>query len=176
MNYHHDMKVLQSPWKYFGGASLVFVTLPSAAQAVFTATSVMPVRMEIVASCLVSVDDLDFGSYASNSTTPVLAQTNIQLNCGPGSTAEIALDAGTSPGGNTSRRKLLHNSRNDRLDYGLYQDAGRTQHWGDKSGNDTVELMTTGSPQTIPIYGEIPARQRPRDGTYSDVITLSVYY
>lgn len=176
MIYHHGMKMLQSQRLGFVAMLLAFATFTAAAQAILYATSVMPVRMEIVASCRVSVADLSFGAYASNSTTAVLGQTTIQLYCGPGISAEIALDAGTSPGGNTSRRKLMQESGTDRMDYGLYQDAGRTVHWGDRSGRDTMEVLTTGGPQTVPIYGAIPDRQRVRDGTYSDVITVSVYY
>ncbi len=155
---------------------LALATLPSSAQTNLTATAIMPVRMEIVTSCLVSVSDLDFGAYASNSTTAVLGQTTIQLQCGPGITAEIALDAGSGPGGNTSRRKLDQDSGVDRLDYDLFQDAGRTIHWGDRSGSDTKEVLTTGDLQAVPIYGEIPAGQRAREGTYSDMITVIVHY
>jgi spore coat protein U-like protein len=65
---------------------------------------------------------------------------------------------------------------NDRLDYDLYQDPGRTVHWGDRSGVDTLEVTTTGASLTIPVYGQIPAGQRAREGTYSDTITLRVTY
>jgi len=170
------MKILLSSWQWFGAVILAFATSPAAAQTILTATAVMPVRMEIVAACLVSVSDLDFGSYASNSTIPVLGQTNIELRCGPGITAEISLDGGTGLGGNTSRRKLTQESGIDRMEYDLYQDAGRTIHWGDRSGTNTNEILTTGAPQTVPIYGEIPAMQRVGDGTYSDVITVTVHY
>ena len=141
-----------------------------------TATAILPVTIEIVTACAVSATDLQFGAYASNSKTPVLGQTTIQLNCGAGSSVELSLDDGTSPGGSTSRRRLAQDSGPDRLDYDLYQDPGRTIHWGDRSGSDTLEVQTTGAPQTIPIYGQIPAGQRARDGTYSDTITLRVVY
>jgi spore coat protein U-like protein len=64
----------------------------------------------------------------------------------------------------------------DRLDYGLYQDPGRTIHWGDRSGRDTLEVQTTGVPMTIPVYGQIPGGQRVRDGIYSDMITIRVMF
>jgi spore coat protein U-like protein len=142
----------------------------------FTVTSGMPVRIEIITACTISASDLDFGPYHSSLTAPVLGQSTIELNCGAGVVTELSLDGGTGPGGNTSRRKLSMESGIDRLDYNLYQDAGRTIHWGDKSGRDTREVITTGLPQTIPVYGEIPAGQRARDGTYSDVITVTVQF
>jgi spore coat protein U-like protein len=37
-------------------------------------------------------------------------------------------------------------------------------------------VQTTGSVQTIPIYGQIPAGQREQEGMYTDTITLRVIY
>lgn len=136
----------------------------------------MPVRIEIVTSCAVSAADLDFGAYASNSPTPVQGQTTIQLLCGAGAVAEISLDAGTGLGGNTSRRRMERDPGAERLDYDLFQDPARTIHWGDRSGADTLEVHSTGTPQTVPVYGQIPAGQRSRDGIYSDTITVRVLF
>jgi spore coat protein U-like protein len=157
---------------------LVLAALPatSLAQAIYTATAGMPVRIEIVASCSVSASDLDFGAYASNQSTPVQGQTVIQLLCGAGAVAELSLDAGTGPGGSTNRRRLEQDGGRDRLDYDLFQDPGRTIHWGARSGVDTLEVQATGAPQTVPIYGQIPGGQRVRDGIYSDMITVTVHF
>ena len=103
-------------------------------------------------------------------------QTAIQLLCGTGTLAELSLDAGTGPGGSTSRRRMDQEAGRDRLDYDLFQDPGRTVHWGDRSGRDTLEVQTTGAPMTLPVYGQIPGGQRVRAGTYSDTITVRVLY
>jgi spore coat protein U-like protein len=162
--------------QHLGVIFLSLASLLASAQTILYSNSIMPVRMEVVTACSVSVSDLDFGSYTSNSSTPVHGQTSIQLQCAPGTAAEISLDAGTSPSGGTSRRNMQQDVGNDRMDYDLFQDAGRTIHWGDRSGNDTKEVVTADAPLTVPIYGEIPGGQRVRDGTYSDVITISVSY
>jgi spore coat protein U-like protein len=175
----HSLYGMVNPMGMRQHLGIVFLSLTSllaGAQTTLYSNSLMPVRMEVVAACSVSVSDLEFGSYTSNSTTPVHGQTTIQLLCAPGTTAEIALDAGAAPVGNTLRRNLQQESGNDRMDYDLFQDAGRTIHWGDRSGNDTKEVLTADAPLTVPIYGEIPGGQRVRDGTYSDVITISVSY
>src|SRR5688572_25395349 len=169
------------PRSYWGRLFAVWLTLAafpatSGGQATYTATAGMPVRMEIVASCSVSASDLNFGAYASNQNAPVQGQTAIQLLCGTGTLAELSLDAGTGPGGSTSRRRMEQEAGRDRLDYDLFQDPGRTIHWGDRSGVDTLEVQTTGSALTIPVYGQIPGGQRVRDGTYSDTITVQVTY
>jgi spore coat protein U-like protein len=168
-------------WQTLAAVFLAFATFPlTHAQNVprpgVTANAIMPVTIEIVRSCIVSASDLDFGAYVSNSATPAIGQTTISLSCGAGVTVEISLDAGTSPGNNTSRRQMLLDTDNGRLDYDLFQDPGRTIHWGDRSGRDTLEVLTTDAVQTVPVYGEIPAGQRARDGTYSDMITITVHY
>ena len=174
------MRLRLGSWQQFAPVMiLALAALPATVRAqlfTYTATAGMPVRIEIVTACTVSASDLDFGAYASNSPTPAQGQTSIQLRCGAGSVAELRLDAGTGLGGSTSRRKLVQDTGIDRLDYDLFQDPGRTMHWGDRSGVDTLEVETTGAPQTVPVYGQIPARQRVRDGTYSDVITVFVYF
>jgi spore coat protein U-like protein len=136
----------------------------------------MPVRIEIVASCAVSAADLDFGAYASNQNTPVQGQTTIQLLCGSGAVAELSLDAGSGPGGSTNRRRMEQDGGRDQLDYDLFQDPGRTIHWGDRSGVDTLEVETTGAQQMVPVYGQVPGGQRVRDGIYSDMITVRVLF
>jgi spore coat protein U-like protein len=146
------------------------------AQTVYTATAGMPVRIEIVASCIVSASDLNFGAYSSKDSATLLGQTTVQLQCGAQTTAEVSLDAGSGPGGNTSRRRMEQDAGQDRLDYDLFQDAGRTVHWGDRSGVDTLEVQTAGVPLAIPVYGQVPGGQRVRDGTYSDTITVRVVY
>jgi spore coat protein U-like protein len=136
----------------------------------------MPVRIELTGFCNVSASDLDFGAYASNQAAPAQGQATIQLQCTPGTVAELRLDAGSRPGGSTDLRKMVQDAGIDRLDYGLFQDPGRTVHWGDRSGVDTLEVVTTGAPQAIPVYGQIPGGQRVRDGIYSDMITVTVFY
>ena len=161
-------------------AFLALAALPATVCAqIYNVTGVMPVRTELVTACTVSADNLDFGAYASNSPTPVQGQTTIHLLCGAGSTAELLLDAGSGPGGgsgNTERRRMEQDAGKGTLGYDLFQDAGRTVHWGDRSGRDTLEVQTTGSQHTITIYGQIPAGQRAVDGTYSDTITLTILY
>ena len=180
------MRLLTRKWPRFVVVFLALTAFPATHAQRFpgqripqpgtTATAIMPITIEIVQSCLVSASDLNFGTIASSSPVAVLGQTTIQLNCGVGATVEISLDDGTSPGGSTSRRRLVQDPGIDRLDYNLYQDPGRTIHWGDRSGRDTLEVLTTGALQTVPIYGEIPAGQRVREGTYSDMITVTLKY
>jgi spore coat protein U-like protein len=165
-------------WRPFFTAVLALTIWPATAhaQATYTATAGMPVRMEIVASCSVSAADLNFGAYSPRSQTPLQGQTTIELVCGGPVTAEVSLDQGSGAGATTTNRRMEQDTGTDRLDYDLYQDPARTVHWGDRSGRDTLEVQMTGVTLSIPVYGQVPGGQRARDGTYSDTVTVRVTY
>lgn len=162
-------------WRPWAVAVLSLAATPATPQD-FTATAGMLVRIEITANCIVSASDLNFGVYTSNSSTPAQGQSTIQLVCSPGAHVEVSLDPGTGPGRNTKRRRMEQDQGTDRLDYDLFQDPARTVHWGDKLGEDTQEVVTTGAAQTLTVYGVIPAGQRARDGSYSDTITIHLHF
>jgi len=152
--------------------------LTPAGQTTHISNSGMPVTVEIIQRCQLSVPNLDFGTHDLASGAPTLGQTNISVQCGPGVHAEISLDGGTAPGsGKTTRRRMSSESGGGaRLDYDLFQDAGRSIHWGDTSGEDTLEFLSTGLTQSVPIYGQIPGGQRVKEGYYSDMITVRLQF
>jgi spore coat protein U-like protein len=173
-----DHRLPGDSWRPF---LLVWVALAAfpptcLAQATFTATAGMPVRMEIVASCTVSATDLNFGAYSPKTQGAVQGQSAIDLVCGGPVTAEVSLDAGSGAGASTTNRRMEQETGTDRLEYDLFQDPARTIHWGMRSGTDTLEMQMTGATVTIPVYGQIPGGQRAREGTYSDIITVRVLY
>lgn len=151
--------------------------LPATALAqTFSVNAGMPVRVELTGFCTVSASDLNFGAYASNQDVPAQGQSSIQLQCSSGTVAELSLDAGQGTERNTRRRQMETAGARDHLDYDLFQDPGRTTHWGDNSGRDTLEVQATGAPQTIPVYGEIARKQRVEDGAYNDLIIVRVMF
>lgn len=147
-----------------------------AAGQVFSFTAGMPVRIDIVAACNVTASDLAFGSYIGAAATPGRGEGSILLQCSPGQGAEVSLDAGSTPGATASQRQMLSATGSARLDYGLYQDAGRLVNWGETPGVDTLEVLTTGEPQALPVYGQVPAGQNVPAGTYGDVVTVRVLF
>jgi spore coat protein U-like protein len=140
----------------------------------FTATAVMPVTIEIAASCRVRATDLSFGIYAGNSGTPLRGQTVIELICTRGLDVEIGLDAGQAPGATVQDRRMM--SGTDALRYGLYQDAARGLNWGNTAGVDTAHAQGIGASQTVTVFGDVPPRQQVAPGQYGDIITVHVYF
>ena len=59
--------------------------------------------------------------------------------------------------------------------YGLYQDASHSTVW-----NDTTEVQsqisTTGSAQSLVVYGAIPVQNWPKPGAYQDTVVVTLSY
>ena len=155
-------------------AASAFAPNAQSQELTFTATAVMPVTIEIAASCRVRATDLSFGSYAGNSGTPLQGQTVIELICTPGLDVEIGLDAGQGSGATVQNRSMM--SGTDALHYGLYQDAARSLNWGNTAGVDTAHAQGIGASQTVTVFGQIPPRQQVAPGQYGDIITVHVYF
>jgi spore coat protein U-like protein len=62
------------------------------------------------------------------------------------------------------------------ITYGLYQNAARSQPWGNNTGTNTVAGSGTGSGQALTVYGRVPAQTTPAPGTYSDSIIATLTY
>ena len=64
----------------------------------------------------------------------------------------------------------------EQITYGLYQDSGRTQPWGDSVGTNTAAGTGSGLTQTFTVYGRVPAQNTPSPGTYADTVVVTVSY
>ena len=62
------------------------------------------------------------------------------------------------------------------LMYSLFKDAARALNWGNTVGADTMSGTGTGSLQTIPVYGRLPASQPAVPGGYVDTIIATVTF
>ena len=146
-----------------------FAAAQSAAAA--TATGSMNVTSTIVANCTVATNPLAFGNYSS---AVVNATTTVGVTCTNTTPYNVGLDAGQSSGATVSTRKMTNGAQT--LAYALYQDSGHSTNWGNTSGTDTVAGTGNGASQSLTIYGQIPASQASAPGSYSDTITVTVYY
>lgn len=138
------------------------------------ASTTFRVSANVQAVCAVTATDLDFSNYNAQSGSPLLGQTMMQVNCTPGSGYHIALNAGTSPGATVNQRKMVSGA--NRLDYQLYSDANRTKIWGNTVPVNTVFGVGTGVAQQLTVFGSVPAAQVVPAGSYTDTITVNIYY
>jgi len=139
-----------------------------------TAQTTFRVTAKVQAVCEVTATDLSFGTYTAQAGTPLLGTTLLQATCTPGSTYNIGLNEGTSPGATVNQRKMVLGAQ--ALNYQLYSDTSRTTIWGNTPGTDTVTGVGTGLAVDHTVFGSVPAKQVIPAGDYQDTITVRIYY
>jgi spore coat protein U-like protein len=144
----------------------VAVTAPALAE---VDRDVLTVRTEVRPQCRVQAGDLDLGLY--NAAQASRAVSSIQMQCTPGVVARIGLNGGRS--GDPMNRAMQAEGQ---LRYQLYKDSARTQVFADRNDSETQVLRATGLPQHVLVHGEAPAGQQASEGTYLDVVVVTVTY
>lgn len=136
--------------------------------------------------CSFSTAGVAFGVYDGTLATPTDSTGSLTLRCthtGGGATRTgytIALSTGSS--GSFTQRQLR--SGNSALNYNLFNDATRTQVWGDGTRGSTLVagsvLVNPGrfstSESLHTIYGRIPAQQSADSGVYADQILVTLSF
>lgn len=131
-----------------------------------TATGDMNVKLTVVKSCSVTVDDMDFGSHGSNDgLITTISHANVTCTNGTGYT--VGTDA-------SHDYEMQSSDGTNKVAYAIY---------GDKTGTSNLSQTTipgtgTGAVQAVPLYGAVTsdALQAAPAGDYSDTVTLTVTY
>jgi len=136
-------------------------------------TQPFTVSVTLSPSCSVTASPLNFGTVGVL-TSAVNATTNLSVACTYTTPYTVSLSAGAASGATTTTRAMTLGA--SKVYYSLYQNAAMTQNWGNNIGVDTVAGTGTGSAQSIPVYGQVPAQTTPTIGSYSDTILVTVNY
>jgi spore coat protein U-like protein len=135
------------------------------------ASNTFQVSATVAATCLISPNNLGFGTYSG---VQVETTTTISVTCTNTTTYNVGLDPGQASGATVTTRQMQNGS--NLLSYALYSDAGYSTNWGQTVSTDTVAGTGNGSAQTLTVYGKIPAAQYVTPGSYSDTVTATVTY
>jgi spore coat protein U-like protein len=139
-------------------------------------TANFDVTMQIIADCIISANNLDFGQSQGVLATAVNVNTTLSVTCTNTTPYNIGLNAGTGTGSTTAARLMSGTGANtSTVAFNLYQTAGAT-NWGNVQGTDTKSGTGTGSAQTLTVYGNVPAQATPQPDSYKSTITATVYF
>ena len=138
------------------------------------------VLIDIDASCdVVSTQNIDFDTQFANAGT-LNATGEVVVQCTNGQAYDVQLDGG---GGNdVSARRMVNAAGTDSVAYQLYQDAGRSDVWGQTDGTDTVPGTGTGygSGATFDrvhtVYAQATLVGDELAGAYEDTVTATVTF
>ena len=86
----------------------------------------------------------------------------------------VALNGGNDAATDPTLRKMSKGA--EKITYGLYRDAARTQPWGSTSGTNTVAGTGSGLAQSLTVYGRVPVQATPSPGAYADTIVVTLTY
>ena len=147
-----------------------------------TATDTMVVTTDVGISCTITVADLTFTSYdptygVDNDSTGSVTSTcttggGVVLTLGQGSSA----DSGSTDA--TPIRRMVGTTgaaSGTYLNYGLYQEGGRTTVFGNTSGTGG-SFTATGGADVTTVYGRIPKSQSAAIGSYADSVSVTLTY
>ena len=137
------------------------------------AQTLFAVTARVSPSCAISAEDLQFFTYTG---AQLDARSQITVTCTNSTTWNVGLNPGTYPGATVTTRRMTGSKKNSSLAYGLFRNSGRTQNWGQTIGSDTESGTGTGDPQTLNVYGRVPASQSPAAGGYEDMITATLTF
>jgi spore coat protein U-like protein len=157
-------------------AAGVFLAMAGVAEAANKQTT-MTVSATVLANCIVSAENLDFGSY--DSSGPLQSSADITVRCSKDSPYTLSL----SPGGGSYAQRLLANGT-DTLEYNLYTTGALSAIWGDGTSTTSTVAgtglgMSSSNDILHTIYGELPNSDANQDapvGTYTDTITVTIDY
>jgi spore coat protein U-like protein len=142
------------------------------------------VTASVAKSCAISgTTNVAFSAYDpadANFSVPLDAGGGVTVRCTKNVGYDVKLDQGANAatGSSCSAPSRRMASGAERLSYALFQNAGRTTVWGCDVSNDLANTETVGpsSPDTLTVYGRIPAGQDVADGSYSDTVTVTVTF
>lgn len=157
----------------------ILLALAGAAQAA-TRTDGFTVSATVSGNCLITAQDMNFGTFDLTDTTDQQTNSDILVRCTNGTSYGIALSVGT--GTDFASRTLL-NASSEPLFYNLYTSATHATVWGDDTGltdivSGTGAGMGIGNLITHKVYGRILGSENlgAKPGTYTSNIVATITY
>jgi spore coat protein U-like protein len=134
-------------------------------------------------SCRVATSGLAFGAFPAPNPANVDSTATLTVTCrgNPSASTPFTIALSQGNGGSFNPRTMASGTYS--LDYNLYSDASHSTIWGDgTSGTSQVSgTIPPGPPNgsntlNFTVYGRIPGNQNLAAGSYSDAITITIFY
>ena len=133
-------------------------------------------------SCTVSSSNLAFGVYNPQLALPNQSVATVTVTCSAVISILVGYTVSISTGGSGSYAARRMTTGASNMNYQIYSDLLRTKVWGDGTGgsfavNDGY-LINVLVPivKLYPAYGQIPALQNAKPGSYGDSTVVTITY
>ncbi len=144
------------------------------AQSSQSKTANLKVSATVVANCIVTTTDINFGNYdpvGVNATAPLDATGSVTLACTRGTLARVAMSYGANASGNT--RRMANGP--SLLTYELHINAQRASPWNSPY-TFTGGAAPSSAPRTMTVYGRVLQAQDVPPGAYADTVLVIVTF
>ncbi len=137
-----------------------------------TSTGTLTVQVQVQSACTISDGTLDFGTYQSGQSDPLVAHTTLQItDCNAGSVT-VEIDGG---GTGDTRARRLTGPGGATLAYQLYKGSSLGNVFGTGSSARVID-MTGITTKNVPVYGRIAGGQTAAPGTYTDTLNVTLTF
>ncbi|MBK5374082.1 spore coat protein U domain-containing protein [Pseudomonas sp. TH43] len=170
------------------GLSLLGLALASSANAATTVTGQITSSLILISSCQVNgaggTTGLNFGALNFGTTNSLFTTASgqvlgggggaLSILCSNGTTPTITVGAGANDGKSTGGARALYDGVANYVPYDLYTDSGFSTLL---PVNGTINLAaSTGTAQTVNIYGQAKGKAGLPAGTYTDTIAVQLTF
>lgn len=170
------------------GLSLLGLALVSSANAATTVTGQITSSLILISSCQVNGSGgstgLNFGALNFGTTNSLFTTAGgqvlgggggaLSVLCSNGTTPTITVGAGANDGKSTGGTRALFDGVANYVPYDLYSDSGYSTLL---PVNGTINLLpSTGTAQTVNIYGQAKGKAGLPAGTYTDTIAVQLTF
>ncbi|MBK5534097.1 spore coat protein U domain-containing protein [Pseudomonas sp. TH08] len=170
------------------GLSLLGLALSSSANAATTVTGQITSSLILISSCQVNgaggTTGLNFGALNFGTTNSLFTTASgqvlgggggaLSILCSNGTTPTITVGAGANDGKSTGGARALYDGVANYVPYDLYTDSGFSTLL---PVNGTINLAaSTGTAQTVNIYGQAKGKAGLPAGTYTDTIAVQLTF
>jgi len=147
-----------------------------------TATDNMAVTTDVGISCTITVADLTFTSYDPTYGVDNDSTGSVTSTCTTGGSVVLTLGQGANADSSSTDaapiRRMVGTTgaaAGTYLNYGLYQEGGRTTVFGNTSGTGG-SFTATGGADVTTVYGRIPKEQAAAVGSFVDSVSVTLTY
>ena len=147
-----------------------------------TATDNMVVSTDVGISCTITVADLTFTSYDPTYGVDNDSTGSVTSTCTTGGSVVLTLGQGANADSSSTDaapiRRMVGTTgaaAGTFLNYGLYQEGGRTTVFGNTSDTG-ASLTATGGADVTTVYGRIPKEQAAAVGSFVDSVSVTLTY
>jgi spore coat protein U-like protein len=106
-----------------------------------TGTAVMPVTALVLENCAITATPMAFGTLTNFGSANIDSSSTLALVCTPNADFVVSLDDGSNALGGT--RRLKNPLTSEYINYDIFLDAARAQHWGSNTGTDSRDALGT---------------------------------